>query len=83
MINHTCCRANFPLFFRGLCEILITSLNDKITQSLKTNDKLEFWESSCKLLNKLLEILQGLDIPRNFQIFLKVGENLIVITNNE
>uniref|UniRef100_A0A1I8P4T9 Fanconi anemia group D2 protein n=1 Tax=Stomoxys calcitrans TaxID=35570 RepID=A0A1I8P4T9_STOCA len=65
-------KANFPLFFRGLCEILITSLNDKVTtNTLKSTDKLEFWESSCKLLNKLLEILQGLDIPRNFQIFLK------------
>ncbi|XP_073815806.1 fancd2 isoform X2 [Musca autumnalis] len=65
-------KANFPLFFRGLCEILITSLNDKITvNALKTNDKLEFWESSSKLLNMLLEIVQGLDIPRNFQIFVK------------
>ncbi|XP_075147776.1 fancd2 [Haematobia irritans] len=65
-------KANFPLFFRGLCEILITSLSEKITvNSLKSTDKLEFWESSSKLLNQLLEILQGLDIPRNFQTFLK------------
>uniref|UniRef100_A0A1I8ML88 Fanconi anemia group D2 protein n=1 Tax=Musca domestica TaxID=7370 RepID=A0A1I8ML88_MUSDO len=65
-------KANFPLFFRGLCEILITAINDKITSNaLKSNDKLELWESSCKLLNMLLEIVQGLDIPRNFQIFVK------------
>ncbi|XP_037821987.1 Fanconi anemia group D2 protein [Lucilia sericata] len=65
-------KANFPLFFRGLCEILITSLNQKLTtSSQETIDKLEFWESSCKILNMLLEVVQGLDIPRNFQIFLK------------
>ncbi|XP_065371634.1 Fanconi anemia group D2 protein homolog [Calliphora vicina] len=65
-------KANFPLFFRGLCEILITSLNQKLTtNALNSIDKLEFWESSCKILNMLLEIVQGLDIPRNFQIFLK------------
>ncbi|KAM7362212.1 fancd2 [Cochliomyia hominivorax] len=65
-------KANFPLLFRGLCEILITSLNTKLTtNSLETIDKLEFWEYSCKILNMLLEVVQCLDIPRNFQIFLK------------
>lgn len=65
-------RANFPLFFRGLCEILVSSLKLAVGDAKSSSNQLNVWESSCKLLNMLLEIVQNSDVPRNFQIFLKV-----------
>uniref|UniRef100_A0A1A9WNL2 Fanconi anemia group D2 protein n=1 Tax=Glossina brevipalpis TaxID=37001 RepID=A0A1A9WNL2_9MUSC len=66
-------KANFPLFFRGLCEVLISSLKHQLTTNdgASLSDQLRVWESSCKLLNILLEIVETSNIPRNFQIFLK------------
>ncbi|XP_055905389.1 Fanconi anemia group D2 protein [Eupeodes corollae] len=65
-------KANFPMLFRGLCETLISTLNVAVSESRQTgSDQLRVWEKSCEILNTLLEIIQSLDVPRNFALFLK------------
>lgn len=73
-------RGNFPLLFRGLCEVLNTALDEGLNGSRRSSSgshesgqDLELWQQSCELLTELLEIVQVLNIPRNFQIFLKVS----------
>ncbi|XP_055851494.1 Fanconi anemia group D2 protein homolog [Episyrphus balteatus] len=65
-------KANFPMLFRGLCETLIGTLSAAVSESKQGgSDQLRVWEKSCEILNTLLEIVQSLDIPRNFSLFLK------------
>uniref|UniRef100_A0A1B0FNR3 Fanconi anemia group D2 protein n=1 Tax=Glossina morsitans morsitans TaxID=37546 RepID=A0A1B0FNR3_GLOMM len=73
-------KANFPLFFRGLCEILVSSLKLAVGDAKSSSNQLNVWESSCKLLNMLLEIVQNSDVPRNFQIFLKYSHLYLKVT---
>ncbi|XP_026845923.1 Fanconi anemia group D2 protein [Drosophila persimilis] len=63
-------KANFPLLFRGLCEVLIHSLNAELSGN-KEGDRLRLWESTVDLLNGLLNIVQLVEQPRNFGLFLK------------
>uniref|UniRef100_A0A6P4EZY6 Fanconi anemia group D2 protein n=1 Tax=Drosophila rhopaloa TaxID=1041015 RepID=A0A6P4EZY6_DRORH len=63
-------KANFPLLFRGLCEVLIHSLSGQISVD-SHGDKLKLWESTVDLLNGLLNIVQLVEQPRNFGLFLK------------
>ncbi|XP_022209594.2 Fanconi anemia group D2 protein homolog [Drosophila obscura] len=63
-------KANFPLLFRGLCEVLIHSLNAQLSAE-KEGDSLRLWESTVNLLNGLLNIVQLVEQPRNFGLFLK------------
>ncbi|KAL9900180.1 fancd2 isoform 1-T3 [Glossina fuscipes fuscipes] len=73
-------KANFPLFFRGLCEILVSSLKVAVSDAKSATNQLSVWESSCKLLNMLLEIVQSSDVPRNFQIFVKYSHLYLKVT---
>ncbi|ALC46708.1 Fancd2 [Drosophila busckii] len=63
-------KANFPLLFRGLCEILITTLSSEQRIDLAA-DRFELWESTIRLLNGLLEVVKKVEQPRNFALFLK------------
>ncbi|XP_017003443.2 Fanconi anemia group D2 protein homolog [Drosophila takahashii] len=63
-------KANFPLLFRGLCEVLIHSLSGQVSVD-KRGDRLKLWESTVELLNGLLSIVQQVEQPRNFGLFLK------------
>ncbi|XP_017119014.1 Fanconi anemia group D2 protein [Drosophila elegans] len=63
-------KANFPLLFRGLCEVLIHSLSGQIGVDSR-GDKLKLWESTVDLFNGLLSIVQLVEQPRNFGLFLK------------
>ncbi|XP_017048859.1 Fanconi anemia group D2 protein [Drosophila ficusphila] len=63
-------KANFPLLFRGLCEVLIHSLSGKLGVDSR-GDRLKLWESAVGLLNGLLTIVQLVEQPRNFGLFLK------------
>ncbi|KAH8265254.1 hypothetical protein KR038_002491 [Drosophila bunnanda] len=63
-------KANFPLLFRGLCEVLIHSLSAHLSVD-KKGDHLQLWESTVDLLNGLLRIVQLVEQPRNFGLFLK------------
>ncbi|KAH8247136.1 hypothetical protein KR032_010698 [Drosophila birchii] len=63
-------KANFPLLFRGLCEELIHSLSAHLSVD-KKGDHLQLWESTVDLLNGLLKIVQLVEQPRNFGLFLK------------
>ncbi|XP_017074591.2 Fanconi anemia group D2 protein [Drosophila eugracilis] len=63
-------KANFPLLFRGLCEELIHSLSAQVGVD-KRGDRLKLWESTVDLLNGLLSIVQQVEQPRNFGLFLK------------
>ncbi|KAH8292041.1 hypothetical protein KR054_003960 [Drosophila jambulina] len=63
-------KANFPLLFRGLCEVLIHSLSAHLSVD-KRGDHLHLWESTVDLLNGLLKIVQLVEQPRNFGLFLK------------
>ncbi|XP_017017550.1 Fanconi anemia group D2 protein homolog [Drosophila kikkawai] len=63
-------KANFPLLFRGLCEVLIHSLSAHLSVD-KKGDHLQLWESTVGLLNGLLKIVQLVEQPRNFGLFLK------------
>ncbi|XP_067618049.1 Fanconi anemia group D2 protein homolog isoform X2 [Eurosta solidaginis] len=65
-------KANFPLLFRGLCETTVGYLCELVNKSATyREDKMKMWEKSCELFNMLLEIVKSLDVPRNFQLFLK------------
>lgn len=63
-------KANFPLLFRGLCEVLIHSLSGQVSVDSR-GDRLKLWESAVDLLNGLLSIVQQVEQPRNFGLFLK------------
>ncbi|KAH8294661.1 hypothetical protein KR018_001006 [Drosophila ironensis] len=63
-------KANFPLLFRGLCEVLIHSLSAQLSITSE-GDRLKLWESTVDLLNGLLKIVQLVEQPRNFGLFLK------------
>lgn len=63
-------RANFPLLFRGLCEILISSLISQCNVN-QSGDRFNLWESTIRLLNGLLSIVKKVEQPRNFALFLK------------
>ncbi|KAH8311710.1 hypothetical protein KR044_007645 [Drosophila immigrans] len=63
-------KANFPLLFRGLCEILIATLSGQCTADT-AGDRFLLWESTIGLLNGLLEIVKKVEQPRNFALFLK------------
>ncbi|EDV48341.1 Fanconi anemia group D2 protein [Drosophila erecta] len=63
-------KANFPLLFRGLCEVLIHSLSGQVSVD-RHGDRLKLWESAVDLLNGLLSIVQQVEQPRNFGLFLK------------
>ncbi|XP_064549377.1 Fanconi anemia group D2 protein homolog [Drosophila montana] len=63
-------KANFPLLFRGLCEILISTLNAQCS-GYTEGDRFKLWESTICLLNGLLEIVKKVEQPRNFALFLK------------
>ncbi|XP_039954173.1 Fanconi anemia group D2 protein [Bactrocera neohumeralis] len=65
-------KANFPLLFRALCETTVSYLCESINQGTnQKSDKMKMWEKSCELFNVLLDIVKSLEVPRNFQIFLK------------
>ncbi|KAH8381489.1 hypothetical protein KR093_006396 [Drosophila rubida] len=63
-------KANFPLLFRGLCEILIATLNNQCTADTG-NDRFQLWEATIGLLNGLLDVVKKVEQPRNFALFLK------------
>ncbi|KAM8706214.1 hypothetical protein ACLKA7_010484 [Drosophila subpalustris] len=63
-------KANFPLLFRGLCEILITTLSAQCNTDTD-GDRFKLWESTISLLNGLLDVVQKVEQPRNFALFLK------------
>ncbi|KAH8417749.1 hypothetical protein KR222_005289 [Zaprionus bogoriensis] len=63
-------KANFPLLFRGLCEVLISSLSAQCNVA-NTGDRFKLWESTISLLNGLLNIVRKVEQPRNFALFLK------------
>ncbi|XP_036674528.2 Fanconi anemia group D2 protein homolog [Drosophila suzukii] len=63
-------KANFPLLFRGLCEVLIHSLSGQVSVDSR-GGRLNLWESTVELLNGLLIIVQQVEQPRNFGLFLK------------
>ncbi|EDV43092.1 uncharacterized protein Dana_GF18312 [Drosophila ananassae] len=63
-------KANFPLLFRGLCEVLIHSLSAQVSVRSE-GDRLKLWESTVNLLNGLLRIVQLVEQPRNFGLFIK------------
>ncbi|SPP83080.1 Fanconi anemia group D2 protein homolog [Drosophila guanche] len=69
-------KANFPLLFRGLCEVLIHSLNAQVTAE-KEGDRLRVWESTVNMLNGLLKIVQLVEQPRNFGLFLKHSQHFL------
>lgn len=58
------------MLFRGLCEILISTLNAQCS-GYTEGDRFKLWESTICLLNGLLEIVQKVEQPRNFALFLK------------
>ncbi|XP_054081207.1 Fanconi anemia group D2 protein homolog isoform X3 [Zeugodacus cucurbitae] len=65
-------KTNFPLLFRALCESTVAYLGESINQgATQKADKMKIWEKSCELFNVLLDIVKSLDVPRNFQLFLK------------
>ncbi|XP_019844495.2 Fanconi anemia group D2 protein isoform X2 [Bactrocera dorsalis] len=65
-------KANFPLLFRALCETTVSYLCESINQGTnQKSDKMKMWEKSCELFNVLLDIVKSLEVPRNFQLFLK------------
>ncbi|XP_014088001.2 Fanconi anemia group D2 protein homolog [Bactrocera oleae] len=65
-------KANFPLLFRALCETTVAYLCESVNQGAnQKTDKMKMWEKSCELFNVLLDIVKSLEVPRNFQIFLK------------
>ncbi|XP_060649460.1 LOW QUALITY PROTEIN: Fanconi anemia group D2 protein [Drosophila nasuta] len=63
-------KANFPLLFRGLCEILIATLSGQCTADT-AGDRFQLWESTIGLLNGLLNVVKKMEQPRNFGLFLK------------
>jgi len=58
------------LLFRGLCEVLIHSLSGQVSVDSR-GGRLNLWESTVELLNGLLIIVQQVEQPRNFGLFLK------------
>ncbi|XP_053945249.1 Fanconi anemia group D2 protein homolog [Anastrepha ludens] len=65
-------KANFPLLFRGMCETTVDFLCELINKSAtQRGDKMKMWDKSCDLFNILLDIVKSLDVPRNFQLFMK------------
>ncbi|XP_030369940.1 Fanconi anemia group D2 protein isoform X2 [Scaptodrosophila lebanonensis] len=63
-------KANFPLLFRGLCETLTSSLSAQLNVT-SGEDRFKLWESNVFLLNGLLDIVQTVEQPRNFVLFLR------------
>lgn len=52
-------------------------MGERSTSSLnESGNDFELWQNTCGLLTKLLEIVQVLSIPRNYQIFLKVNMDI-------
>lgn len=58
------------MLFRGLCEVLIHSLSAQVSVRGE-GDRLKLWESTVNLLNGLLRIVQLVEQPRNFGLFIK------------
>ncbi|XP_004536027.1 Fanconi anemia group D2 protein [Ceratitis capitata] len=70
--------ANFPLLFRIMCETTISHLHELVNKSnAYEGDQMKMWEKSCELFNMLLEIVKSLEVPRNYQIFLKSAHEYI------
>lgn len=58
------------MLFRGLCEILISSLSSQCSGT-QSGDRFKLWESTIRLLNGLLNVVKKVEQPRNFALFLK------------
>ncbi|XP_068157652.1 Fanconi anemia group D2 protein homolog isoform X2 [Drosophila tropicalis] len=63
-------KANFPILFRGVCEVLINTFSAQLGVDTD-GDRFKLWESTVDLLNGLLNIVQKVEQPRNFSLFLK------------
>lgn len=56
-----------------MCETTISHLHELVNKSnAYEGDQMKMWEKSCELFNMLLEIVKSVEVPRNYQIFLKV-----------
>ncbi|EDV91108.1 Fanconi anemia group D2 protein [Drosophila grimshawi] len=69
-------KANFPLLFRGLCEIVISTLSAQCS-GVNEGDRFKLWELTMCQLNGLLEIVQNVEQPRNFALFLKHAQQYL------
>lgn len=66
-------RVNFPLFYRAIFASVIDALNRKLDKTHQNLGQLKVWESSCAIINDLLELAKLIDLSRVFTIFLKVN----------
>lgn len=66
------CRVNFPLLYRAIFAAVIDALNRKLDKSNQNLGQLKVWESSCAIINQMLDLAKLIDLSRVFTVFLKV-----------
>lgn len=70
-------RANLPLLFRALANSVYELTVDRLEKDLTTLMKLQFWERVYEAQNCLLDVVQRVNIPRNFTLFLKYSHLIL------
>lgn len=72
ILNSFRCRVNFPLLYRAIFAAVIDALNRKLDKSNQNSGQLKVWESSCAIINQMLDLAKLIDLSRVFTVFLKV-----------
>lgn len=72
IFNSIHCRVNFPRLYHAIFAAVIDALNRKLDKSKQNLGQLKVWESSCAIINQMLDLAKLIDLSRVFTIFLKV-----------
>lgn len=67
-------RSNIPILFRALANSVYELTVGGLEKDMTTVSKLEFWESVYEAQNSLLDIVQAVNVPRNFTLFLRYSQ---------
>lgn len=63
---------NFPTFYREIFTALIDAMHRKFDKNAQSSNQLKTWDSSVRIIEKLLLIAKLLNISRVYYFYLKV-----------
>lgn len=71
------------MLYRAIFTNFLDELNRKLDKSSQNVGQLKVWESSCAIVDKLLELAKLIDMSRVFTIFLKVSPSMLAYPTTE
>ncbi|XP_031621413.1 Fanconi anemia group D2 protein [Contarinia nasturtii] len=72
LITFPCIKiVNYPTFYREIFTALIDSMHRKLDKNAQSSNQLKHWDSSIRIIDKLLNIAKLVDLSRVFFYYLK------------